>query len=161
MSIPDYCLSVWSVHTKLELDHLQKKVNRFLLNYYHPVSKKKKKSRKKNSKLVCVNDLLKSNNFLTIYERRQMTLARFVRKELAQPIFDKWFVKSMLSDYPIVRLKLDTMKSKQYNNSVKASSIMIWNQFVSDCKPTSKTGGAKFLRMCAEMLVKKRDNYFV
>jgi len=158
VSIPDYCLMVWSVQSEQKIVKLQHKINRFLLTYFHPGFAKKR-----TQKNVTINELLERVNLLTISERRKWFLLKFVFKNFQIKIYDTdWFVRTLPVDACCVsRLVVSRCNSETFKCSVKWSATNTWNYFVQRCKPNPIMSIPEFLDDCKDNILKLRGSLFI
>jgi len=91
LSIYDYCIEIWCVQSKTELETLQSKIYRFLLSYIFPVISKKYK--KLPSFLILhrnhglnTHTLLQRFNLLSVHERMTWTIMKNAHSYLSSPV---------------------------------------------------------------------------
>jgi hypothetical protein len=110
-SVIDYGLEIWAVQSHSELELLQCRINRFLLEFFCPSHyKKRRKLHVSNSNSVnSVNNLLNTCNFLTITEKRD-----FVSLKLAFRDFEKGKLELSNRDnrtFPLIKVKSHVSES--------------------------------------------------
>ncbi|CAL8132712.1 unnamed protein product [Orchesella dallaii] len=163
VSIPDYCLSLWSVQKDSQLEKLQVKINRFLVTYFLN-SNEKKVGRKWDCASDSMGDVFAKINLLTIVERRKLALLSFVPKCKKIDSMVDWFSPSDLrrsSEYEITSLKVTRASSSCYQRSIKWSATLNWNFFVQKVVPQEDWCLGHFINVCCEKLISMRSGDFV
>jgi len=163
----DYCIDIWAVQSRFELDSLQKKINRFFIAVNYP-SLRRKFTNKRSSSIVAnsidVAPLLSECKLLTIAERHQWALAKNVFAFLSSPVhcLNSFYVKSnRTSSRNLPLLQLDRPKSNTLKNSVKSRATTYWNSLPKNWSIFSKSrlvSQDKFNEMMFDYLEDQRSS---
>lgn len=102
--------------------------------------------------------LLDKINPLTIFERRQLALVKFVWKQRKSILFSDWFVKSKVAGSE--RYVMPKSKKMLFNDSIQYQACKTWNLFVQNVKFTDlqKIGYEMFVKKCKEFIVSDRGS---
>lgn len=119
------------------------------------ICKKSKRTKFKRGHVkLCLHDIMIECNLLTLEERRDL----FLLKHAYCYIFDPKKESRQGRSWPLLPVSVCNTKFAQ--NSINYRAIKIWNTLP---RSWSKDGlsYSKFVEMCKDMLVAKRDNYYV
>lgn len=85
-SILDYCVHIWSKQTSAKINSIQYTIKRFLISFVFPshAKKNKGKSFRAIKGKINISEVLASLNFLTFFERIDLTLAKIYTGKLSR-----------------------------------------------------------------------------
>lgn len=75
--------------------------------------------------------ILTEINLMTIMELRKLSLVKFVYKFEKNNMFKEWYERTKLSSRDKPRLMVPVCKTEKFKNSVRWSSIKIWNDMLT------------------------------
>lgn len=135
-AIIDFCLPIWAVQPPQTLNLIFDKILRFLINVnYASVIRKFKRRKRCNRTLLlkfCTNEIMVKYNLLSVNERRDFQLAKFVLESKSFTLFDNWFNCSARSrnlpnvDAPNINV---ASSSLTYNKSIRYRGWKFWNSY--------------------------------
>lgn len=130
-SVIDYGIEIWAVQSDAMLIDLQRKIDRFIIEFFYRKESKKKynvtNSRCHNE--FDVNTLRKSCNFMTVMQRRGYVILKCAYKEMmsGNVVLSG---RSDLRKCPL--MSLGNFSSQIFRKSVKYRTIMLWNKLPRD-----------------------------
>ncbi len=158
VSIIDYAIVIWAVDGK-KLNFIQRKINRFLISFYHPnLLKKNIRSTKFD-----VNDLLRKIDLFTVSERRILSYLKFVFKKRYLKLFEGFFVDSKrnLNKGLFNRLQVVKHNSELFKQSIIWNGVNIWNCYLRSFSCVEdKFSNDSFVEMCRLAILKERQKIF-
>lgn len=160
-SLADYCLEIWAVQSAKMLSSIQDRIDRLLLSYYAPCYFKRaqKKSKTKHARgqfKLDISDIRQKSNMLTIDERRDLFLFKFMYSKFKAGELDH------LLRYGRTRPTVSSIahRTKIFEQSLLVRGSKLWNSLPSDWDILNMTY-PMFLQKVNEYLIKKRKNCYM
>jgi hypothetical protein len=141
-SVIDYALDIWAVQTDTKLDYLQRKIDRFLLEYEYPNFYKRLKCTE-----VDISKLRKSYDFLTVKQRRDYVILKNMYSRVRKDQVNVSQRKSCRTSKIII---LPKFKSECFKNSLNYRSSLLWNSLPKNID--MEKGFANFLSSVKDFL---------
>jgi hypothetical protein len=122
-SVIDYGLEIWAVQVDSDLQQLQNRVDRFLVEFFCPSYYKKRKKLILDRRQVNMHSILNQCNFLTVIERRNFISLKLAYKDFLQD-------KLELSDrqcrsFPL--MKVVAHNTETYKKCLSFRTCKLWN----------------------------------
>jgi hypothetical protein len=163
-SIINYCIAIWAVQSPVTLNAIYDKVLRFVVNYKYPSLARKarqaKRSHQPKKLKMNTNKLLEDLDLLTVTEKRDMQLFKFVMTAAKVPYDRVWFEYSdRPRNWPV--MVAPESSSKTFNRSIKYRAWKFWSSLPKfDCEYDKLTYLEK-VTMIHEHLIASRSDQFV
>ncbi|CAL8129757.1 unnamed protein product [Orchesella dallaii] len=161
LSIIDYGIMIWCVQSKVEIDKLQAKIDRFIASFFLSKFSKSSKSKRYYSGNLILTKYYKTLNLNTIAERRKLALIKFVLKFRNINPFKSWFTPTLHADKNFPRLVSPKHNKTLYENSVKYNATKEWNIFLSKVLLTDDTTFSGIIDEINEYLIRIRGEIFI
>jgi hypothetical protein len=126
-SVIDYGIDIWAVQPEAELHQIQRRIDRFLLEFYCPSHYKK--HRKTNfSGHFSIYSVLDKFNFLTVIERRNYVSLKVAYNDYINNKLD--FSDRDFRTFPLV--KVASHISETFKKSTAYRTCKLWNSMPRD-----------------------------
>jgi len=127
-SVLDYAIDIWAIQSDAQLDKLQRKVDRLLIEFEYGSSFKRR--------IASITDedigkLRKKYNFLSLRQRRDYVLLKGAFYSVKQGLFAH-SQRQVDKDMPI--LTVPKFQSKVFRDSPHYRQIILWNKLPKDVK---------------------------
>jgi hypothetical protein len=153
-SVIDYGLDIWAVQPETELQQIQRRIDRFLLEFYCPHYKKRRKL-----SVIGQNTnytLLDKCNFLTVTERRNYISLKVSFNDYVNNKLD--FSDRECRTFPL--LKVASHSSESFKKSISFRTCKLWNSLPRDWELKSLSY-PKFKELIVYVLKRQRENDYI
>jgi hypothetical protein len=154
-SVIDYGIDIWAVQPEAELQQIQRKIDRFLLEFYSPSHYKK---RKKVNGIGSISNytLLDKFNFLTLVERRNYVTLKVAFNDYENDKLE--FSDRNCRTFPL--LKVVSHSSESYKKSIAFRTYKLWNSLPREWELNSLSY-SKFKALIVSVLKCQRKNDYI
>jgi hypothetical protein len=154
-SVIDYGLDIWAVQPEAELQQIQRRIDRFLVEFYCPSQYKKRK------KITVIGQdsiytLLDKCNFLTVTERRNYISLKVAFKDYINNKLD--FSDSECRTFPL--LKVASHASESFKKSISYRTSKLWNSSPRDWE-LKTLSYPKFKELIVSVFKRQRENDYI
>jgi hypothetical protein len=161
----DFCSNIWACQTDVMYQAIQKKLDNFLLSYFYPSLFKKscknyKRKRLQSNQKPCVLDILNSCNTLTVSERINLNLFKYVLKIIyygsdCQDL-DVWFNPLYNNKFSrnLPLLPVINHKSQLYKKSIRYRCGLLWNSL-------PKNWDWDFVKLSYDFIILRYNGYLI
>jgi hypothetical protein len=154
-SVIDYGLDIWAVQPEAELQQMQRRIDRLLLEFYCPSHYKKRK--KVNATGPISNfTLLDKCNFLTVIERRNYVSLKVAFIDYENDKLE--FSDRNCRTFPL--LKVESRSSETFEKSITYRTCKLWNSLPRDWELKSLSY-SKFKELIVSILKCQRENDYI
>ncbi len=155
-SIIDYGIDIWAIQSDAMLYEIQRKIDRFLINFYLPSHAKKCKKKKISNIEVDINVIYKNCNFLTLIERRDLFVLKYMFCK-----FKNNDLNGMINNNDKTRPVLCNISHNYtiFKNCLTYRGIALWNTLPKDLD-VKNLSVTTFMILVKEWLVSKRKNVY-
>ena len=119
---------IWCVQSKIEVDKLQSKIDRFLCSYHLRFNL----SRKGRKLKLDMGEIYQKLDILTVWERRKFMLLKFYYKFRNNKMFKHWFMLSQRATKERPKLIAFDYKSNHVKSLLRCNVIAEWNAMLSN-----------------------------
>jgi hypothetical protein len=126
-SVIDYGIDIWAVQPEAESQQIQRRIDRFLLEFYFP-SHYKKRIKVNFSGHFSIYSVLDKFNFLTVSERRNFVTLKVAYNDY----INKKLVFSDRDCRTLTLLKVASHSSETFKKSIDYRTCKLWNSMPRD-----------------------------
>jgi hypothetical protein len=154
-SVIDYGIDIWAVQPDAELQQIQRRIDRFLLEFYCP-SHFKKRRKVYSTGHFSTYSILDKFNFLTVIERRNYVSLKVAYHDYLNKKLD--FSDRDCRLFPL--LKVASHSSETFKKSIAYSTSKLWNSMPRnwELKSLSYT---KFKELIVSLFKCQRGNDYI
>jgi hypothetical protein len=122
-SVTDYAIEIWAVQCQSQLNEIQKRIDRFLLEFHYPKPFRYKRRSGLTTNRFSSNDMLTKCNFLTVAERYEFVLLKSAFKSIVKG--NTVTINSRDRSFP--KLTVLSCNSESLRRSIVHRTAKFWN----------------------------------
>jgi hypothetical protein len=154
-SVIDYGLDIWAVQQQAELQQIQRRIDRFLVEFYCPSQYKKRKNISVTGQ-DSIFTILDQCNFLTITERRNYISLKVAFKDNVNNKLN--FSDRECRTFPL--LKVASHSSETFKKSISYRNYKRWNWLPRDWE-LETLSYPKFKELIVSVFKRQRVNDYI